>query len=68
MITTLAQAIPPKWRKVIYSILSAALAINAVLDVVPGEWASKAIGIAAALGFVIALPNVNTPTDPTQEG
>lgn len=61
MITTLAQAIPPKWRKVIYSALSAALAINAVLDVVPGDVANKVLGVAAALGFVIALPN--TPSE-----
>lgn len=60
MITNLAQAIPPKWRKVIYSILSAALAINAVLEVVDSDIAVKAIGIAAALGFVIALPNTDT--------
>ena len=64
MITTLAQAVPPKWRKVIYSVLSAALAINAVLDVIPGEIAGKVIGIAAALGFVMA--GTNTPTN-TQE-
>jgi hypothetical protein len=61
VITTLAQAIPPKWRKVIYSALSAALAINAVLDVVPGDVANKVLGVAAALGFVIALPN--TPSE-----
>jgi hypothetical protein len=60
MITTLAQAIPPKWRKVIYSVLSAALAINAVLDVIPGEIAGKVIGVLAALGFVMAGTNVNT--------
>lgn len=62
MITTLAQAIPPKWRKVIYSVLSAALAVNAVLEVVDSDIAVKVLGIAAALGFVVALPNVsNTP-------
>ena len=57
MITTLAQAIPAKWRKVIYSVLSAALAINAVLDVVDSEIVTKGIGVAVALGFIIALPN-----------
>lgn len=63
MITTLAQSIPPKWRKVIYSILSAALAINAVLEVVDSDIAVKVLGIAAALGFVVALPNVDTPPE-----
>lgn len=63
MITTLAQAIPPKWRKVIYSVLSAALAINAVLDLVDSEWVTKGIGVAGALGFLVALPNT-----PTNEG
>jgi hypothetical protein len=63
MITTLAQSIPAKWRKVIYSFLSAALAINAVLDLVDSEIVTKGIGIAAALGFVIALPNTPNGTD-----
>lgn len=63
MITTLAQAIPAKWRKVIYSVLSAALAINAVLDVVDSDIVTKGIGVAAALGFIIALPNTPTGSD-----
>lgn len=63
MITTLAQAIPAKWRKVIYSVLSAALAINAVLNVVDSDVVNKVVGIAAALGFLIALPNTPNGTD-----
>ena len=63
MITTLAQAIPAKWRKVIYSVLSAALMINAVLGLLDGQVVTKVIGVAAALGFVIALPNTPNGTD-----
>ncbi len=58
----LADYIPAKVRKVIYSVLATAVAVEAVVDVVPGPYESKAIAVLAVLGFVLARGNTTDIT------
>lgn len=56
----LADLIPPKARKVVYTVLGAAVAVEAIVDVVPGPYEGKAIAVLAVLGFALARQNVKT--------
>lgn len=57
----LAQAIPAKIRATIYSVLGTAVAIEEIVDVVPGGVQSKALAILVVLGFGVAVGNVGAP-------
>lgn len=50
----LADLLPAKVRKIVYTVLAAAVAVEAVVDVVPVPYEDKAIAVLAVLGFVLA--------------
>jgi hypothetical protein len=52
--------LPPNVRKAIYVVLSTALALEAVWDVVPAALEGRLLQSLAALGFVLAATNTNT--------
>ena len=58
---TLAQSIPVKIRRVIYSVLATAVGLEAVFDVIDDGWEAKILAALVVLGFGMALPN--TPTE-----
>lgn len=62
---SLAQAIPTKVRKVIYSLLATAVGLEAIFDVIDDGWEAKILAALVVLGFGIAVPN--TPTPPAEE-
>lgn len=62
---TLAQSIPTKARKVIYSVLATAVGLEAVFDVIDDGWEAKILAALVVLGFGIAVPN--TPTADVEE-
>lgn len=64
MITTLAQAIPEKVRKVIYSLLATVIGLEVVLDFVPAGIESKILGVLVVLGFGTAIANTPSSTVP----
>jgi hypothetical protein len=51
--------IPAKYRKVIYSVLAAAWAIEAVLDFIPEGAQGRVAAVLALLGFGLAAGNTN---------
>lgn len=53
----LAQAIPPKVRQVIYSLLATAYGLELVLDLIPPGVEAKVLGVLAVLGFGVAAAN-----------
>ena len=53
----LAEYIPVRGRRVIYSILGALFAIEAIWDVVEPGVESRIVATLAALGFVLAQAN-----------
>lgn len=55
--TNLAQSIPVKVRKVIYSVLATAVGLEAVFDVVPDVLEGKILAALVVLGFGMAIPN-----------
>lgn len=55
---TLAQMIPAKWRRAIYSILGTVVALEAIFDVVPAGWESKILATLVVFGFGTAAVNV----------
>lgn len=57
---TLAQAIPAKLRKVVYSLLATAYGIELVLDFIPPGIEAKVLGVLAVLGFGVAAANTDT--------
>lgn len=64
-VTTLAQAIPLKVRKVIYSLLATAVGLEVVLDFIPAGLESKILGVLVVLGFGTAIANTPSPEVPT---
>ena len=52
--------LPPRVRRAIYVVLSTALALEAVWDVVPAALEGRLLQSLAALGFVLAATNTNT--------
>jgi hypothetical protein len=66
---SLAQAIPVKIRNIIYSVLAAAFAVEAALDLfgyglVNEQPQAAAFAVLGALGFSIAQANTNTGGTP----
>ena len=57
----LAQAIPVKVRKAVYSVLATLVGLEAVFDLVDDTWEGKILAALVVLGFGIAIPN--TPTE-----
>lgn len=57
--------IPARWRRVVYVVLSTALALEAVWDLVPDGTESRLLATLAALGFGLAAGN--TVPAPTEE-
>lgn len=55
---TLAQAIPPKVRSAIYSVLLATVSLEAIFDVVPDLLEGKLLKVLVVLGFGVAVSNV----------
>lgn len=55
----LRDLIPAKYRKVVYTVLATLVAVEEVVDVVPGPYEGKALAILAILGFVLARSNTN---------
>lgn len=58
---SLAQSIPVKIRRAIYSVLATAVGLEAVFDVIEDGWEAKILAALVVLGFGMALPN--TPTE-----
>lgn len=56
----LQDIIPAKYRKVIYSILGVAYAIETVLNVIPDGTQTKIMQVLAILGFTLAAGNTNS--------
>ncbi len=57
----LADLLPAKVRGVIYTVLGAAVAVEAVWDLVPDPLEGKVLATLVALGFGLALVNTNDP-------
>ena len=56
---TLASAIPPAIRQVVYSVLATLYGVELVLDLIPAGVEAKVLGILAVLGFGVAALNVS---------
>lgn len=54
---TLAQSIPVKFRKAIYSVLGTAVGLEAIFDWVPDVLEGKLLAALVVLGFGTALAN-----------
>jgi len=52
--------LPPKVRRAVYVVLSTALALEAVWDLVPASLEGRLLQSLAALGFVLAATNTKT--------
>ena len=66
---SLAQAIPPKVRGLIYTVLSTVFTIELALDgfgygLIPAQPQAAAFAVLGALGFGMAATNVNATTRP----
>jgi hypothetical protein len=57
----IASYLPPKVRATIYAVLATLIGLEAVWDMINGEWESKIIATLAVLGFGMAAVNA-TPT------
>lgn len=57
----LADLLPAKVRGTIYAVLGAAVALEAVWDIVPDPLEGKVLATLVALGFGLALANTNDP-------
>lgn len=55
----LADIIPPKARKAVYTVLGTLIGLEAIFDVVPNGWEAKVLAACAVCGF--ALANGNAP-------
>lgn len=53
----LAEYIPVRGRRVIYSLLGALFAVEAIWDFVPSGYESRIVATLAAFGFVMAQAN-----------
>lgn len=51
--------IPAKYRKIIYAVFASAMAVEAVLDLVPQGAQDRILAVAVALGFSMATANTN---------
>lgn len=49
--------LPPRVRRYVYAVLGAAVAVNGVLGIVDGDVVTKAVEVAAVLGFTLAAGN-----------
>lgn len=56
----LADVLPPKTRKVIYSVLGTVNGILAIPNLIDAPAAAKITGVIGALGFGLAAGNVHT--------
>ena len=55
--TNIASLIPARYRAAIYTILGAAIAVEAVWDLVPAALEGKVLATLSALGFGMAAAN-----------
>lgn len=55
----IANLLPPRIRKAVYTALSVGAAIEAIWNVIPDGTESRIFATAAALGFVLAAGNTN---------
>lgn len=53
----LADIIPPKARKIVYTILGTLVAVEAVVDVVPADIEAKSLAVLVVCGFAVARGN-----------
>ncbi|MFY7950484.1 MAG: hypothetical protein ACOVRP_14815 [Gemmatimonas sp.] len=53
----IADLLPAKARRVVYRVLAATLAVEAIWNVVPDGTESRIVATLAALGFVLAAGN-----------
>jgi hypothetical protein len=58
----LAEYIPAKVRKVIYSVLGTAVGLEAIFDIVPDVLEGKLLAALVVLGFGLALKNTTDIT------
>lgn len=58
----IADLLPAHARKVVYTVLAALLAIEAIWNVVPDGLEGRILATLAAFGFVLARGNTPTPT------
>ena len=56
----LATRIPVRIRQTIYTVLAAAIAVEAVWDVVPAALEGKVLSTLSVLGFGVALGNTGS--------
>lgn len=54
---SLAQAIPTRYRQVIYSVLATLVGLEVVFDLIPAGIESKIMGALVVLGFGVSLSN-----------
>ena len=59
----IAQRIPLPIRQTIYAVLGAAIAVEAVWDVVPAVLEGKVLATLSVLGFGVALGNTTSKAD-----
>jgi hypothetical protein len=59
----IANLFPARVRRGIYIALTTMLALEVVWDVLPADFEGRLLQSAAALGFVLAAANTNTPKE-----
>ena len=57
----LADIIPAKARKTVYTVLATLIGLEAIFDLVPNGWETKMLAALTVCGF--ALANGNAPKD-----
>jgi hypothetical protein len=57
--TTLAQAIPARYRRAAYSVLATLVGLEAIFDVVPDVLEGKLLAALTVFGFGVAFSNVS---------
>ena len=58
--TNFAQMIPANVRRVVYSVIATAVALEAIFDVFPDVWEGKVLAALTVLGFGVAVGNVSS--------
>jgi len=64
-VKNLAQAIPPRIRQTLYSVIGTLIALEAIFDLVASDWETKIVAALAVLGFGTAALNVEASTPPS---
>lgn len=59
----IADLLPPRARKAVYTVLATLLAVEAIWNVVPDGYEGRIVATLAALGFVLARSNTPTQED-----